>query len=324
MSIALIKPDVSRYNNADHIEFHESSYEIVNRNGAVINAPELVTAYQAKVAQENSIYKWSRRSEFTEKKAETDSERDKILSGISGQLHSFEKHFDPSIRDNAKHVLNLIDNYGDLTHAGYDAETAGIDNIIEKLNGSDYILAVQALHLEPWLTELARLNTLFRSYAADAEQEEVEKPDVSPRTARRETDEALRAITHRVTALIDLYGPDAYIPFVKEFNVHVEHYNTLVHEHYGRLHAKTDLSSGEVAPIEVQAYTGKPVYVIPSVKIRKEAKDGTVTVVELVFSSDFTVGYKNNVAPGTATLTISGIGKYAGEIVTTFNIVAVE
>jgi hypothetical protein len=86
---------------------------------------------------------------------------------------------------------------------------------------------------------------------------------------------------------------------------------------------KTDLSQGEVAPIEVQQYTGKPVYVIPSVKVRKTEKDGTVTVIELVFSEDFTVGYRNNIAPGTATLLIDGIGKYTGQIVTTFNIVAI-
>jgi hypothetical protein len=324
MATELKKPDVGHYSNANHIEFHETSYGIFDRNKDVISAPELLIGYQDKVTQEDRIYKWLRRSESTEKKAETDSERDRILSGITGLLHSFEKHFDPSIRDNARHVLNLIDNYGDLIHAGYDAETAGIDSILEKLNGGDYILAIQALHLESWLTELARLNTLFRSYAADTEQELVEKPDITPRAARRETDEALRKITHRVTSLIDLNGSVAYVTLVKEFNVHVDHYNTLVHERYGRRHVKTDISQGEVAAIEVQEYTGKPVYVIPSVRIRKEEKDGTVTVVELQFSEDFTVGYKSNVAPGTATLTISGIGKYVGEIVTTFNIAAIE
>jgi hypothetical protein len=46
------------------------------------------------------------------------------------------------------------------------------------------------------------------------------------------------------------------------------------------------------------------------------------TSVHVRFSEDFTVSYKNNVAPGTATLTISGIGKYTGEIITTFKIAA--
>ncbi|MDR1593427.1 MAG: DUF6261 family protein [Prevotellaceae bacterium] len=322
MDITLNKPDVGRYTNANHIEFHKTSLIICDRHANVINAPDLLAGYHEKVTQEEGVYKWTRSSEFTEKKAEVDRERDNILSGIMDALHASSKHFDPSIRDNAKHVLNLVNNYGDLTHAGYDAETAGIDSIVTKLNGRDYIYAVQALHLEPWLTELTRLNSLFKGYAADAEQEQVRKPDISPKTVRRETDEALRNVTNRVTALIDLNGPGAYVQFVDEFNVHVNHYNTLVHEHYGRLHARTDISSGEVDTIAVQPYTGEPVYVIPKVRIRKTGKDGTVTVVELRFSEDFTVGYKNNVDPGSATITITGIGKYAGKIITTFNIAA--
>ncbi|MDR2816302.1 MAG: hypothetical protein LBB62_06330, partial [Proteiniphilum sp.] len=79
-----------------------------------------------------------------------------------------------------------------------------------------------------------------------------------------------------------------------------------------------------IAPIAVQPYTGKPVYVIPRISIRQTAKAGTEKTVELRFSEDFTVAYKNNVAPGTATLVIMGIGKYAGELVTTFNIAAEE
>jgi hypothetical protein len=50
-------------------------------------------------------------------------------------------------------------------------------------------------------------------------------------------------------------------------------------------------------------------------------KEGKQTVLHPVFSEDFTVAYKNNIEPGTATLLIKGIGKYAGEITTTFNIV---
>ncbi|MDR1224791.1 MAG: DUF6261 family protein [Tannerella sp.] len=322
MATELRKPDMGHYSNADHIEFHKMSDNLFDRYKNVINDPELIAGYRAKVTQEDHIYKWLRRSELTGKKAKTDREREKILSGIVGLLHSFEKYFDPSLRDNAKHVLNLIGDYRSLTHADYDAETAGIDRIVENLNSAGYLPAVQNLQLAPWLTELARLNTLFKSYAADTEQEQVKKPGITTRAARRETDGAFRKITLRITSVIDLGLVDetVYKPLVKEFNVHADHYNTLLHEHYGRLHVKTDISQSEIEPVEVQQYTGKPVYVIPSVKVRRTGNDGTVTVIELKFSEDFTAGYKNNTGPGTATLTLTGAGKYTGEIVTTFNI----
>ncbi|MDR1984875.1 MAG: DUF6261 family protein [Prevotellaceae bacterium] len=320
MATKLNKPDVNRYNNADHIEFHELSCKICDKYRTAISAPALITAYYDSVAQEESIYKWVRKSEFTEKKAETDYNRDRIYTGIMSIVRSNLKHFDPAVRDNARHVYNLLENYGDLTHAGYDAETAGIDSVVARLNSNEYILAVQSLGLEPWINELASQNTLFKEYVNDTAQEHIDKPAVDQRMARRQTDDALRSITNRVTALIELNGAAEYSAFADEFNVLTNHYNTLVHEHYGRIHAKTDISPADIAPIEVQQYTGKPIYVIPAVSIRKTSKDGTETTVELTFSVDFTVAYKNNVSPGTATLIINGIGKYIGELTTTFNI----
>jgi hypothetical protein len=150
--------------------------------------------------------------------------------------------------------------------------------------------------------------------------ERIEKPEISLKAARKQTDDALRAIANRVTARINLEGPDYFAAFVKEFNVTTDHYNTLVREHYGRLHVRTDITLAEIAGINPQPYTGKPIIVIPSFSLRIKDKDGTVQIVEPVFSVDFSVAYQNNVNPDTVRLIITGIGKYAGEIDTTFNI----
>jgi hypothetical protein len=320
MKKILRNPNEGRFNNADHIEFHKLSHGICDEYGIVINAPVLLTTYRDKVVQEDNIYKWLRKSDYTEKKAEADNSRDRIFLGITGIVKANLKHFDPSIRDNASHVNNLLANYGDLTHTGYDAETASIDSVVTRLNSADYLPAVKNLGLETWITELENQNTLFKTYVDDTAQEQIDKPDISPRAARHETDEALRAITNRVTSLVILNGQEEFAEFIEKFNVLVNHYNTLVNEHYGRLHAKTDITPAVIEPVPVQPYTGKPVYVIPSLSIVKKAKDGAETVVELIFSEDYTVAYKNNVEPGTATLTITGIGQYTGKIVTTFNI----
>jgi hypothetical protein len=316
----LIKPDVSRYNNADHTEFHKLSYRTARKNESVIQAPDLINEYQVAVEQESNIYKWIRRSEYTEKKAKTDHDRGVIYSGMLGTVQIALNHFDPTIRNSAAHVSIFLKSYGDVNHMDYDGQTAAVDSIITNLRGAKYFDASQALGLIPWIDELEVQNDLFKTYVDDAAEEKLEKPKIKPKAARRATDEALRKVTDRVTALAILNGSDPYLAFADEFNGLAEHYNTLVREHYGRLHAKTDLSAGEVEPIAVQPFTGKPVYVIPTVKIRKTEKDGTVTIVELQFNKDFSVDYKNNVDPGSATLTITGIGKYAGEIITTFNI----
>jgi hypothetical protein len=314
------KPEAGRYNNADHVEYHEIVEQICIKFTSVIGDQALITAYQEALQQEVTIYKWVRKSEFTKKKEETDHQRDTVYTGMLGIVRANLKNFNPIVRDHALHVFNLLNNYGDLTHSGYDAQTAAIDSIITRLNSGDYQAAITALGLTDWIQELATQNNLFKTYVEDTTSEQIEKPEISPKDARKQTDDALRAITNRVTARINIEGPDYFAAFVKEFNVTTDHYNTLVREHYGRLHVRTDITSAEIAPIDIQQYTGKPVFVIPSLTLRIKEKDDTIKIVEPVFSVDFTVSYQNNVNPGTARLIISGIGKYVGEIDTTFNI----
>jgi hypothetical protein len=319
MNLTLKKPDLEHYSNGDHLEFHETTEALFAAAPSAI-APALLLAYKTAVKQENSIYKWIHKSEFTEKKAEVHQAREKVFVGMVALLHALKKHFDTTLRDYAYHAAIVVDSYGKIYRVGYDAATAIIDALVETLRSEDYIEAVEALHLTMWLTELTRLNTLFKSYAAKTAEEKGKKPDISTNEARKETDRTMREIAAYLTALIDLNGDATFQSLVQAFNVNVDHYNLLVRERYGRLHAKTDLSAGDVAFANVQPYTGRPVYVIPSVSLRKQGKEGRMEVVELVFGLDFSVAYKNNVEPGTATMVITGVGKYAGEILTTFNI----
>ena len=309
----------SRYSVADHIEFHLGAYAIVNRNKSILNAQSMIDDYKQKVDQENEIYKWMRLSEYTGMKADTDRERDKILTGITGQLRYYDKHFDPDVRKSALHLLHLVENYHNLEHADYDAETAGIDSILQRIATAEYSGDAVKLGMQSWFTELGRLNTLFKSYVDSAAQEKWVKPEISPKTARRATDEALRKLTARLTAIITIDGPEDAQPLLVEYNTLADHYNSVMKEHYGRLHARIDISGGNIEPIGVQDYTGDTVDVIPKVSV-PVTREGKTTVVKLVFSVDFTVRYKDNIGPGTATLYITGIGKYTGEIITTFNI----
>jgi hypothetical protein len=320
MSLQLEKPDLYRYNNPDHVQFHELALDLFTKNEDNINAGALLTTYKAKLKQEDTIYKYLRGSEFTKKRIEIDHQRDLVFTAFTATIRADEKHFDPAIRDHARHVGHLVENYGRLYEAGFDAETSGIDSIIEKLLSNPYKPSVQALQLAVYINELKRLNDLFKEVAVESSDENVARPDITMRTARKESDAAMRAIAALVDARIIVSGDYLFKGVVASFNEHVNHFNSLVHEHYGRLHAKTDIANALVDAIGTQAYTGHPVNVIPTVHLRKIEKDGTETLIELVFSQDFTVGYRNNVEVGTASLIISGMGKYTGEITDLFNI----
>lgn len=320
MDTVLKKPDLGRYNISDHLEFHQLSYRIWDGSAVKVESATAVTDYRDAIAQEETVYKWVRRSEFTVKKAETDYARNRTYKSLATIVHTSMKHFDPAVRDHAIHVYNLLETYGKVTKADYDAETAAIDSLVTRLRGADYQAAVAALGLAGWIDRLDSENTLFKSYVDDTTRERLAKPGIPPRTARHQTDAALRKITGLATALVVLNGPSGLEKVIAEFNMLVSHYNTLMHEHYGRLHARIDIAPAVISEIPAQPCTGKPVFVIPELTLTAE-RDGKPAMLHPVFSEDFSVAYRNNVNPGTATLIIKGIGKYTGEITTTFNII---
>jgi hypothetical protein len=322
MNTLLAAPDLYHYNIATHNGFHKRCIEIFRKYDSIIDALDLIDTYAEKGKQEDYIYKWMRRKKHTEKKAEIDHLRDKTYKGAMALVRVNLRHFDPVVHEAANHIYKLLNNYGDVVHANYDAETTSIDSILTHLQSEAYIEDVKLLSLLPWLARLHDLNTQFKQYVQETAQEEINKPNITPIKSRRQTDEALKKITERIQALASLNGQDKYMPLAREINGLVNHYNQLVREHYGRIHARISIDSAYIAPILPQTFTGRPIFAIPELKLKlaDTTSDGIEQVVELIYIEDFTASYKNNVNPGTATIRIQGVGKYKGEIVTTFNI----
>jgi hypothetical protein len=310
----------SLYTNFNHKEFNRLAEEIFGKYKTIFGIESLLESYQLKIEQEDSVLRWTRKSEYTEKKAEIDHERDTLYTNFIRLVRAHRTNFDPFLQDNAKHIYNLLQNYGDVIHKDYDGETNALRDITFQLRSEKYIEASQSLGLLPWIDKIEEVNKLFENHAKSVQEEIVEKPTTTLVRARRETDRALRKLINRVNALIELEPNEQTQALAKEFNSLVSHYNNIVNEHYGRLHAKIDISSAEIEDILPQPYTGKPVFVIPAINLYLKKQDETLKTIELVFTKDFTVAYKNNVERGTATLTVQGIGKYTGEIITTFNI----
>ncbi len=71
----------------------------------------------------------------------------------------------------------------------------------------------------------------------------------------------------------------------------------------------TDLSSGTIASIANQSYTGSPIKPEPAVTLNGNT---------LKYKTDYTFTYSNNTNTGVATITVNGIGSYTGTITSTF------
>ena len=317
----LLRANLTRYSTANHAEFNLLGSGIFEKYSASFDSSPLITKYVNASATEITIYKWTRRSKFTDKKENADNQRDNLYSGITGTVKTNLRHFDPQVQEAAKEIDFLLDDYGNIQHMNYDAETLAIDSIILRLRSESYAAASSLLALTPWINQLEIVNNQFKEYAADTAAEESGKPDISPKDARKNTDNCLHDVVNRAESLININGKEGFIPFIEEYNTLVKHFNTISQEHYGRIHARTDINGAAITSIPPQQFTGQPVFVIPTVKLNVIQPDGSEKSVELIFNTDFTVSYTHNTKPGMATLTVHGIKKYKGQVVTSFDIV---
>ena len=77
---------------------------------------------------------------------------------------------------------------------------------------------------------------------------------------------------------------------------------------YKKLLTNTDITVQDIAALTYNGQAQEPTVTV---------KDGTTT---LVLDEDYTVEYSNNTTPGTGTVTLTGIGNYAGTTTATFTI----
>ncbi len=75
-----------------------------------------------------------------------------------------------------------------------------------------------------------------------------------------------------------------------------------------------DASAFAIAPIPDQTYTGRAI--TPSISVKCNEKT-------LIPNTDYTVAYMNNTNAGTATVTVTGMGNFAGTTTVTFEIVTI-
>ena len=76
-----------------------------------------------------------------------------------------------------------------------------------------------------------------------------------------------------------------------------------------------DIADADIADIPTQNYNGQAIEPMPEISFNG---------MDLVYGKDFTLSYANNNAEGTATITITGIGNYAGTTTVYFEIADIQ
>jgi hypothetical protein len=173
------------------------------------------------------------KSGYTDEINAQDNVRDKIFRGFANAVQSSRNHFNADKRKAAEKINIVLEHYGNIAAKALDRETAAIDDMLRELN-DNYAADVQLLSLNDWLTQLDAENQKFKQLMSKRYTEVARRPATSMKTARAETDKALRAMLDMLDALIRVNGTDAYMPFINELNAVNERYKNQLAQAAGR------------------------------------------------------------------------------------------
>jgi hypothetical protein len=274
------------------------------------------TEFLSLLTQEEQLVNVMRKSDYTARIALADKRVDKTITGMSEAIRSFMHHFDPAMVAAAESLHNRFAAFGHISRKSYEEETVVVNLLIADLNSPAYSSKITTLGLLSWLAELQAAETEFNQLLALRNVETAQKPQGELREIRRKIDIEYHTMTDRITAADTVDGAATYRPFIDELNAEIKYFNV----HNTPSQAKKDIGAGNsclVDAVEPQYYTGKAITPVPIAFYR----GGDKPAVELVFSKDFSLGYKNNVETGTASLILRGKGKYRGKKTVSFNII---
>jgi hypothetical protein len=302
----------SRLPNEQHYEFLLEVQGLLNAFPEVkaLSLPSFAL-FSTLLDLEKKLLDAARASFLTHQIMEADRRVDFDLVGIRAAIHAALHHIDPAIVEAARQLDFRLKDFGDIIHKSYEAESAAVQVLLGELAAT---LAKQAalVGITPWVDDLKVAEQAFSALYAQRNAEIADRPRERMKDVQRDIQAEYGKVVTCIESDIIGSGEAKCGEFVRQLNEQVKYFNEHTHHH-----AKHDLAHAAVDEIPAQPFAGKPVTPIPTVRYT----DGKGATVELAFTKDFTVAYKDNDRAGTAAVIIHGKGAYKGAKVVTFNIV---
>jgi hypothetical protein len=230
----ILHAKLPRFTNEEHFQFQTEFKGLVEKyTPETLNIDAAWAVYVPAYNKEDGTLNVIRKNPLTSDISEADDWRDSLGTGLIYTVRGATYHYAPAKREAAGRVQIVVENYGNINRKSYDEQTAAINSMVKDLQ-TDYADDIATLGLEKWVTELAAANKNFEDLMQKRYETEAEKPQYTMKTAREEVDEAYRAITERIGALIIVNGEEAYAGFVNDLNERIERFNNAVSRRYGR------------------------------------------------------------------------------------------
>jgi Family of unknown function (DUF6261) len=228
----IISINLANLRNPEFLQFSNDFLGIVQLNNPVaLNVKAEFDDFTNATNTIEALFKADRGSLITDEVQALDMRRDAAITGITGYVQSLTYHFNPITRQHAVALAANLANYdASVAKQNYQAETAIIKSILTDWTEKPALkIAIEALNIANWQTELATANTTFNTtYLARTQ----ELGAVSPDTIKEKRQEAATAYYTLRDFINSHYtlakAAEPYKKAVNDLNALIAQYNTLL------------------------------------------------------------------------------------------------
>jgi hypothetical protein len=223
--------------NGEHDQLHTNiATEIKTQTAKKLGIETETETYKAALANEKQALQAELGSAYTLKINESDGNRDDLDLGFSMFVESHLHHPDPEIQGNARKVLRIIRQYGNLRKINYNDESSQLTNRNAEIikNYAAELTSLGNGWATQWLNALEESNNQFIALFGNRADEQTNKLVINTLEARVATDAAWEVIARRVNALAIVNGDTAYAAFIDKVNYYIDYNKNLVNARKGR------------------------------------------------------------------------------------------
>ena len=217
--------------NGEHDQLHnEFSTLIAAETPAKLGIVNETLIFDQARANEKIALQSELGSAYTLSVTESDGFRDEIDQGFCLFVESLLYHPDPAIRENARKIKRIIDQYGNLRKLNYNDESSQLSNRnIEIVTNYATELASLANGFgTTWLGSIDTANKQFVDHFGTRASDEASKVVIHTLEARAATDAAWETIAQRINALVVVNGEAPYAAFIDKVNYYIEYNRGLI------------------------------------------------------------------------------------------------
>lgn len=160
--------------------------------------------------------------------------RGNLHVSIITQIRNGLRHFDKEKYNAAERLNTLATTFTGAQKRSFDDQTSFINNFLQELASDKYKTDATLLDLDPWITELKKVNDTCMRLTLQRTREYSEKSGKgSTEITRPVYEKSYNALVEKLNALAMVNGEDKYIKLFAWWNARIDHYRVVISSNLG-------------------------------------------------------------------------------------------